>query len=562
LSSDLVAGATTWVLLVPQAMAYALLAGLPPEVGLYTAVIPLFAYALLGTSRQVAIGPVAIDSMMVASAIGALGLASRHDALAAAVALTLMVGLAQVVMGLIGAGFIANFLSRPVQGGFTSAAALVIASTQMGPLFGIKLRQDSLFRAVSDLAGSLANLHVTSSLMGVAALLALVMLKVLAPKFPRALAVLALATLLCAVLALDEQGLAIVGTVPAGLPTAAMSSVDWFSRPQMWGAALPIALVSFVESLSSGRTLARRARYEIVPNRELVALGAANVSSSLFGGYVVAGGLSRSTVNADAGAKSQLAALVTAALVALTLLLLTPYFYYLPKPALAAVVLAAVASLIDVGQVKRLWRVKRTDFWLLAMSFAATLAFGMQLGLLLGVSASIALFVIRATRPHMAILGRLPGSTVYRNQARFPSACATPGILILRIDAQFYFGNVTFLKDTVTRLLSEHSDLKAIVLDASGMNELDSSALEALQELERDLGDRRIALYLAHVKGPVRDVMERAGWLERLRTEKRVFHRVHDAVLHASGACTPEALASSETNCLPPCVGELANKVP
>jgi SulP family sulfate permease len=302
------------------------------------------------------------------------------------------------------------------------------------------------------------------------------------------------------------------------------------------------------------RHLAREGRYEIAPSRELLALGAANVSSSLFGGYVVAGGFSRSAVNAQAGARSQVAALATAALMALTLLLLTGLFQPLPRTVLAAIVLAALAGLVDVAQAKRLWHVKRSDFWLLLLTFVATLALGMQLGLLTGVLASIALFVVRATRPHVAVLGRLPGSTLYRNSKRFREAVAVPGVLILRIDAQFYFGNVSFLKETVNRLREQQVDLKAVVLDASGMNQLDSSALEALQELEADLRERGISLLLAHVKGPVRDVMEQSGWLRTLREERRVHHRVHDAV-----QCAVGQPVVGEGPALPPCVGELAD---
>lgn len=551
--ADVQAGATTWIMLVPQAMAYALLAGLPPQVGLYASLVPLVAYALLGSSRQLSVGPVALDSMMVAAAVAALGAASEEAALAAAVALTAMVGALQLVMGMLRMGFISNFLSRPVVSGFTSAAALLIASTQLGPLLGLKLVPGSLLQTLQQLVQGMPGLSPLALLVGGTSLLVLLVSNALAPKFPRGLLVVVLGTVASAVLDLGERGLWVVGDVPAGLPGLQLPC-EWLGNRQLWASALPIAVVSFVEALSVGRHLARAGHYEIAASRELVALGAANVSSSLFGGYVVGGGFARSAVNAQAGARSQVAALATAALMALTLLVLTGLFQPLPRTVLAAIVLAALMGLVDVEQARKLWRVKRSDFWLLLVTFLATLVLGMQLGLLTGVMASIALFVVRATRPHMAVLGRLPGSTVYRNSKRFREATLVPGVLILRIDAQFYFGNVSFLKETVNRLREQQSELKAVVLDASGMNQLDSSALEALQELERDLRERGISLLLAHVKGPVRDVMERSGWLATLREEKRVYHRVHDAVQSALGHP-----AAGEGATLPPCVGELAD---
>jgi SulP family sulfate permease len=564
--ADVVAGATTWIMLVPQAMGYALLAGLPPEIGLYASLVPLIAYAVLGTSRQLAIGPVALDSMMVAAAVAGLGIASGSEAIGVVIALTLLVGATQIAMGLLGLGFVSNFLSRPVLSGFMSAAALVIGSSQLSPLTGVSLPRGSVLGSLIALWKSYADIALLPLAFGLGSFGALIWLKRVKPAWPRGLLVVTVATGASFGLGLDERGLAVVGTVPSGLPAFGLPAQSWLETPALWTAALSIALVSFVESVSVGRHLARQGRYEINPSRELVAVGAANVSASLFGGYAVAGGFSRSAVNAQAGAKSQLAALTTASLIGLTLLLFTPLFHHLPKAVLAAIVLSAVLGLVDVPQAKRLWKIKRSDFWLLVLAFIATLVTGVQLGLLIGVGASIALFVVRATRPHTAVLGRLPGTSTYRNVLRFPDATECPKVLALRIDAQFYFGNVTFLKETIGRLRGERPDLSAIVLDASGMNQLDSSALDALLELERDLGEAGITLFMAHVKGPVRDVMERAGWLSRLRDEQRVHHRVHEAILEARARLAPQASSEARVAspseppfvAAPPCVGELA----
>jgi sulfate permease, SulP family len=553
LRSDLIAGATTAVLLVPQAMAYALLAGLPPEVGLYASTVPLAVYAALGRSPRSSVGPVAIDSLLLGAAVGPLALASGAARVELALLLTFLVGATQLLLAVARLGFLANFLSRPVLGGFTSGAALLIGASQLGPLTGIALpsgRIDELARA---LGAHLGQLHGPTLAVGIPAWLATRWLSHRWPRLPSSLVVVALATALSALLHLERHGVALVGAVPEGLPRLASP----LARLDLWQELLPaagsIALVSFAETLSVGRRLANGA--EVPANRELLAIGAANAASSWFGGYVVAGGLSRSAVHARAGARTRWAGLFSALLVALTLAALTPLFRHLPKAVLAALVLHAVSSLIDVGYARRLWRVERHDFWLLLLSFAATLAAGAQLGLAIGVGASVLWFLIRTTRPHVAVLGRLPGTEAYRNVRRFAEAECRDDQLILRVDAQFYFGNVTFLKRSLDELCRARPRLRTVILDASGMNQLDSSALDALLEIDRELAARALSLLFAEVKGPVRDVLERSGWLARLRDEGRIFLRVHDAVEAApdSGAVRAASAAAPAG-----CVGEFA----
>lgn len=534
--ADLIAGVTTAVLLVPQAMAYALLAGLPPQVGLYAASVPLLVYAALGSSARLAIGPVALDSLMVAAAVTPLAHATGATYLGLALLLTAMVGAVQVLLGIARLGFVANFLSRPVLSGFTSAAALLIASSQIGPLTGISLSSGRFDEILVALFQRLGSLHGPTLAFGLPALLGSFWLGARFRQFPSALFLVAISTLAAAVLNADQHGVAVVGSVPAGLPHFASPLADlrssWAALAN-WQALLPaaasIALVSFVESLSVGRRLA--GPVDIDPNRELVAVGAANFASSWFGGYVVAGGLSRSALHARAGAQSRVAGVVTALVVALTLIFFTPLFRHLPKAVLAALVLNAVVSLVDVAHARRLWAVQRSEFWLLLITFAATLALGAQLGLGFGVASSLVLLLMRTTRPHLAILGRLPGTESYRNINRFPEAERRADPLILRVDAQFYFGNVTFLKRSLDQLCRERPGLRTIILDASGMNQLDSSALDALLEIDGALQQQNLRLLFAEVKGPVRDVLERSGWLARLRSEQRIFLRVHDAVL-------------------------------
>ena len=346
----------------------------------------------------------------------------------------------------------------------------------------------------------------------------------------------------------QAKGVAIVGQVPAGLPGFSIPSVDPSVLTGLIPAAATIALVSFMEAISVGRTFAQQHRYEIYPNRELIALGFANLTGGATGGYPVAGGFSRTAVNARAGARTQLAALVTCAVVIVTLLVLTGAFYYLPKATLSAIIVAAVVGLIDVQGAREVWHVKRTDFYLLVLTFVATLSLGIQWGILVGVGASVLLFLVRTTRPHFAVLGRIPESQTYLNADRHPHAEMIPGIILVRVDAQFYFGNVSFLKETVRTLVDESEEpVRYFVLEAAGVNDLDSAAAVTLAELDEELEARGIKLILTRIKGPVRDVLQRTGLLEKLAVEGRVYLSTHRAIeVLRSGMALPDLSAESD----------------
>lgn len=535
LGQDALAGMTTAIMLVPQAMAYAMLAGLPPEVGLYASMLPLVAYALLGTSRQLAVGPVAMDSLLVASAIAPLAATGSADYIALALLLAFMTGLAQIGMGVFRLGFLVNFLSQPVVSGFTSAAALIIGLGQLKHLLAVDLFPQTAGHGIlDDLVAQLQHVNLPTVAIGVASIAALVALKRWTPRVPRALVVVALASLAVWALDLHAAGVPIVGQLDAGLPPLAFPELDAARVQALLPTAVTLALIAFMEAFSVARVFARQHRYDLDANRELIALGAANVAASLSGGYSVTGGFSRTAVNAQAGAKTGVAALVTASLIAVTALFLTPLFNYLPKAVLAAIIVTAVLGLIEVGEVRRLWRVKRSDLVFLVVTFAATLALGIQQGILFGVASSIAWLVIKTTRPHTAVLGRLPGTTHYRNVKNHPSAERTPGVLALRMDARLYFGNVAHLKRILTSELGADTDdgCKAVVVDASSINDLDSSGATALEELRADLDAQGVTLLLANVKHPVRQVMQRAGFCDRLGPD-HFFEDVHAAVTHA-----------------------------
>ncbi|PIE17049.1 MAG: sodium-independent anion transporter [Proteobacteria bacterium] len=551
LPGDLTAGLTTAVMLIPQGMAYALLAGLPPIIGLYASIVPLALYALFGSSRQLAVGPVAMVSLLVATGVGAISEPGSTDFIAYAVLLSLMVGVIQLKMGVFRLGFLVNFLSHPVVSGFTSAAALIIGFSQLKHLLGVNIpRSHHVHTIVIEASRRLGEVNGPTIGIGVASVALLVALKRLWPSFPRALAVVVLGTLAVWLFGLHTQGVAIVGGVPAGLPAPTLPVIDWDVITKLLPIALTISFVGFMESISVAKAVARRHRYEVDANQELCGLGVANLGGALFSAYPVTGGFSRTAVNDQAGAKTPLASLITAGVVALALLFLTPLFYSLPKAVLAAIIMTAVFGLIDVAEVKHLWKVKRSDLLLLLVTFAATLTLGIELGIGVGVGASLLWFVVRTTRPHFAVLGRLPGTESYRNVKNYPEAETTDGVLALRIDAQYYFGNVSFLKDTLRDAEAEASQpLRAVVLDTSSVNTLDSSAASAIAELAEDYRERDIALFFATVKQPVRQVMQRAHLIEQLG-EEAIFLRVHEAIEAATqlAARPRQAQAGSEAD--------------
>ena len=375
--------------------------------------------------------------------------------------------------------------------------------------------------------------------IGAGSIITLLALRRWAPRVPAALVVVVVGTLVTWGLDLHAYGVAIVGSVPAGLPAFALPSLGLDSLGSLFPTAITIAMMSFLEAISVGKRFAAREGYELDANQELRSLGLANLAGSVFGAYPVTGGLSRTAVNAQAGARTSMAGLVSATVVALTLALFTPLLHFLPNAVLAAIIMVAVLGLVDIAEVRHLWRVERSELGLLLMTFGATLALGVKEGIAVGVAASLVWHVARTTRPHAAVLGRLPGTEVFRNVERFAEAEITPGVLVLRIDAQLFFGNVVFLKQTLRRLVDEApAPVHTIVLDAASINRLDSSADAALHELHAWLTDRGVALRLASVKGPVRDMMKRTGLWTRV-TAACIHPTVHEATVAATSSPSP-----------------------
>ena len=517
LRSDLAAGLTVGAMLVPQAMAYALLAGLPPEVGLYAATVPVIVYALFGTSRQLAVGPVAIVSLLTASALATVADESSAGYLAAAALLALMVGVVHLVLGVGRLGFLVNFLSHSVLVGFTAAAAIIIGFSQAKHLLGISTeRKDHFHETVGEVVGKLSDTNGTTLALGLVALATLFALKRLAPRVPAALVVVAGSILAVEWLDLESRGVAVVGDIPDQLPAFGFPDFEGSWIASLAAAAFVITIVGFMESIAVAKVYARRHRYDVDANQELIGLGAANVAAGLFGGYPVTGGFSRTAVNDSAGARTPFASLVTAAIVIVTLAFLTPLFGSLPNAALGAIIVMAVVGLVDIGEMRHIAAVKRSDLIGLSVAFVATLALGIEIGILVAVVASMLVVFARMSTPHSAVLGHIEGTTSYRNVIRFPEARTMPGVRILRIDAALSFVNAAHVKRL---LLAEAGTLteapRVLVLDASGINDIDATGADALREALVELADREVDFHVTDVKGPVRDVLRRAGiWAE------------------------------------------------
>lgn len=530
LAPDLAAGVTVAAMLVPQAMAYALLAGLPPEVGLYASTVPLVLYALVGTSRQLAVGPVAIVSLLTASALASVADEGTAGYLGAAAVLSLLVAAIHLVMGIGRLGFLVRLLSHPVLVGFTSAAALIIGASQVKHLLGVSIpRSEAFHETVWELAKAIDSTQAGAVAVGVGAIVLMLGLKRFAPQVPGALAAVVVTTLASVAFDLEGHGVAVVGDIPQGLPPFAVPD-DWGTVGSLLPAAFVITIVGFMESIAVAKVYARRHRASVDPNRELLGLGLANVGAGLFGGYPVTGGFSRTAVNAEAGARTRFAAVVTAAVVTLVIVALTPVFTQLPSATLGAIVVVAVAKLFDVAEIRHIKHLKTSDFVTLVVAFVATLALGVELGIAVAAAASLVVIVVRMMAPHTAVLGRLPGTNVFRNVERFPEAERIDGVTIIRFDVSLSYLNVDFVKRRLQRAIDDAGDdLRAVVLDCAGMNDIDVSATEALAELVDELGGRGIEVHLADVKGPVRDVLQRADLYQRLAG--RIHDEVDDAVV-------------------------------
>jgi SulP family sulfate permease len=527
LQGDLSAGLTVGVMLIPQGMAYAMIAGLPPIYGLYASTIPLVIYAILGTSRQLAVGPVAMVSLLTAAGIGALADGGTETYIMLAVALALFVGVIQFLLGAFRLGFLVNFLSHPVISGFTSAAALIIGLSQLKHLLGVNIpRSHHVHEILMNAIAQFGDVNWFTLGVGIGGILLIKGVKKINKAIPGPLLAVLFGITVVYSLGLVEQGVKIVGTVPEGLPSFVIPKFSAEDFSALLPIALTIALVSFMESIAVAKAIqAKHKNYKVSPNQELIGLGAANIFGSLFQSYPTTGGFSRTAVNDQAGAKTGLAAIISAALIALTLLFLTPLFYYLPKAILASVIMVAVFGLIDLKEVKHLWKTDRADFWMLVATFVGTLSLGIEQGILIGVALSLGVVIFRTTLPHFAVLGRIPGEDHYKNINRFDNLVQRDDILIMRFDARLYFANVNYFKETIEAEIDQRKDsLRLFLLDANSINSVDSSGVHALEEILDYLNALNIEFYMTSVKGPLRDILQKAHFDEKLGKDKFFMH--------------------------------------
>jgi len=543
LTSDLVAAVIVTIMLIPQSLAYALLAGLPPEMGLYASILPLVAYAIFGTSRALAVGPVAVVSLMTAAAIGNLGLTTPAEIALAAGTLAFISGVILTVMGVLRLGFLANFLSHPVIAGFITASGVLIATSQLKHILGIQAHGDNLIELVVSL---FENQHLTNPITMAIGLLTVAFLfwvrKGLKPLLlgfglkPRMADILAKAgpvgavvvtTLAVFIFDLENKGVKIVGAVPTGLPPLTMPSFSPAMWNQLFISGLLISIIGFVESVSVASTLAAKKRQRIIPDQELVGLGASNIATSLTGGYPVTGGFARSVVNFDAGAETPAAGAFTAVGIGLAALLLTPLLFFLPKATLAATIIVAVLSLVDFSILRKTWSYNKVDFAAVAATIFLTLGMGVEVGVSAGVILSIGLFLYKTSKPHVAEVGLVPGTQHFRNINRHEVE-THPSIVSLRIDESLYFANAAFLQDLVYDRIACDQPVRHIVLMCSAVNEIDMSALESLEAINTRLKNMGIKLHLTEVKGPVMDRLKRSHFLDELTG--KVYLSQYDAI--------------------------------
>ncbi len=538
--SDLVAAAIVTIMLVPQSLAYAMLAGLPAEVGLYASMLPLVGYAIFGTSRTLAVGPVAVVSLMTAAALSKLGL-SASDYAAAAISLAALSGFILLALGIFRLGFLANFLSHPVIAGFITASGILIAAGQLKNILGIKASGENLIELAKSLGPNLSATNFITLAIGVSATAFLFWVRKglrpllsklgMAPRSAELLAktgpifALAATAFVAWFFDLGSHGVKLVGAVPQGLPRV---SLPIFSMSLVQNLALPallISIVGFVESVSVGQTLAAKRRQRIEPDQELIGLGVSNLAASITGGFPVTGGFARSVVNFDAGAETPAAGAFTAIGLAAATVFLTPLLAYLPQATLAATIIVAVLSLVDLSILKRTWNYATSDFAAVAATILLTWGAGVEAGIVAGVVLSILIHLYNSSRPHIAIVGRVAGTEHFRNVKRH-NVETHDTLMSMRVDESLYFANARYLEDEISAELANKPDVKNVILVCNAVNDVDFSALESLESINNRLKDAGVKFNLSEVKGPVMDKLQRSGFLPHLTGKVFLSHHI------------------------------------
>ncbi|UTR14104.1 sulfate permease [Salipaludibacillus sp. LMS25] len=514
LSGDMSAGLIVAIMLIPQGMAYAMLAGLPPVIGLYASTAPLLIYALFGTSRHLSVGPVAMVSLLVLTGVSSLADPGTDEYISLVLMLTFMIGVIQLLMGLFKLGFLVNFMSHAVISGFTSAAAIIIGLSQLKHLIGVNLEADKdVFSIVLETINRMSEINPITFGIGVISIGLLITLKKILKKTPAPLIVVILSILAVYYLELHHAGVNIVGDVPGGLPSLSIPALNLESFIVLLPIALTISFVGFMESIAMAKAIAAKEKYKVIPNRELTGLGLANIGTSFLSGYPVTGGFSRSAVNYQSGAKTPFATIVTAIFIILALIFFTQLFYYLPHAVLAAIIMVAVYSLIDVKEVKQLLKINLVDGSVWIVTFLATLIFGIVEGIISGIVYSLLVFVWRSAYPHVAELGYLQKEQVYKNIKRYSKVTIEQEVMIFRFDSSLFFANIRFYEEKLRDRLLDKPETKWVILDFSGVNTIDAVAIQSLDDIIHALSlDHDVTFFFSGVKGPVKDVLEKAEY--------------------------------------------------
>ncbi|MEM9546329.1 MAG: solute carrier family 26 protein [Bacteroidota bacterium] len=529
---DLIAGITVAVMLVPQGMAYSMLAGMPPIYGLYAGLIPLLLYAVLGTSRQMSIGPVAVSALLVMAGVSQIAEPFTYEYISLVILTGLLIGVLQTLLGFFRLGFLVNFISRPVIIGFTSAAAIIIAISQLKDLLGFSIpRFSHLYETALYACQHLTETNWVAVVMCLGSIAIMLILRKINRAIPGPLLVVVIGTVLTYYLGEDQLGIDVVREVPQGLPGFQLPELSWKNISILIPTVLTVTIIGIVESIGIAKVLqSKHGNYKIRPNQELRALGISKITGSFFQAIPSSGSFTRSAVNNEAGAQSGIASIFTALLIGLTLLFLTPLFYFLPKTILAAIILLSVKSLFEFEEAKELWHSNTGDFCMMLTTFLVTLILGIEEGVLAGVVLSIAVVLYKSAKPHMAVLGKLPNSTSYLNVNRYEMAEKVEGALILRFDDQLYFANASYFLDSVQQFVDDDQELlRLFVLDASNIHNVDSTGVHALEDVYKFLKKRKITFYISGLVGPVRDRLSKAGFLEKMG-DGSLFLDIHNAI--------------------------------
>lgn len=540
----MLAGLTVGVLLIPQGMAYAFIAGLPPEFGLYAALTPQIVYAFLGTSRQLAVGPVALDSLIVASGLGALAISSIDHYISMAIFLALFMGVLQLILGFLKFGFLVNFLSKPIISAFTSAAAILIGLSQLKNLIGIPFSNaGSTVAKLTSLFHHISAINWPTTVLGIFSVVSIVLINKYLKNISSGILLVITSILFSYVFNFSSLNIALVETVPNGLPNFTIPHFTLDTISALFPTALTLSLVGFIEAIAISKSFEETQNdYRIDNNKELVALGFSNTIGAFFQAYPTTGGFSRSAVNSQSGAQTTVALLISASIIGLTLLFLTPLFYYLPKTVLAAIILVAVSKLIDFKFPKQLLQQRKDEFVLFGITFLTTLLIGIPEGILLGILLSLILMIYRTSKPHIAILGNLKGSDYYKNISRFEAdVTEREDLLIIRFDAQLYFGNKDYFYESMMQLVRKKKNLKGVIINAEAINYIDSSANFMLLKLIKELQQKTIKVILSGAIGPTRDIIFTEG-IAKLIGKEHLFVRTFEAVCYFDFKCTPSSM--------------------